>query len=32
MLLMFVVGMGNIGWMLLLGSVMGVEKNVSGLA
>ena len=29
MLLMFVVGIGNIGRMLLLGSVMAVEKNVS---
>lgn len=29
MLVMFVVGMGNIGWMLLLGLVMAVEKNVS---
>lgn len=29
MLLMFVVGMGNLGWMLLLGAVMALEKNVS---
>ena len=28
MLLMFGVGAGNIGWMLLLGSVMAVEKNM----
>lgn len=28
MLLMFVVGTGNIGWMLLLGAVMAAEKNV----
>ncbi|WP_353474386.1 DUF2182 domain-containing protein [Salipiger sp. H15] len=27
MLLMFVVGTGNLGWMLLLGGVMAVEKN-----
>ncbi len=29
MLLMFVVGVGNIGWMLILGAIMAVEKNVS---
>jgi predicted metal-binding membrane protein len=29
MLLMFVVGTGSVGWMLLLGAVMAVEKNVS---
>jgi predicted metal-binding membrane protein len=29
MLLMFVVGMGNIGWMLLLGAVMALEKNAT---
>jgi len=29
MLLMFAVGVGNIGWMLVLGTVMAVEKNVS---
>jgi predicted metal-binding membrane protein len=29
MLLMFAVGMGNLAWMLLLGIVMGIEKNVS---
>lgn len=29
MLLMFVVGVGNLGWMLALGTVMAVEKNVS---
>jgi predicted metal-binding membrane protein len=28
MLLMFAVGAGNIAWMLLLGVVMGVEKNM----
>jgi predicted metal-binding membrane protein len=28
MLLMFGVGAGNVGWMLLLGSVMAVEKNM----
>ncbi len=28
MLLMFGVGAGNIGWMLLLGGVMGIEKNM----
>jgi predicted metal-binding membrane protein len=27
MLLMFVVGAGNVGWMLVLGAVMAVEKN-----
>jgi predicted metal-binding membrane protein len=27
MLLMFVVGTGNVGWMLALGSVMALEKN-----
>jgi len=29
MLLMFVVGMGSIGWMLLLAAVMAAEKNLS---
>jgi len=29
MLLMFAVGVGNLGWMLVLGAVMAVEKNVS---
>jgi predicted metal-binding membrane protein len=29
MLLMFVVGVGSLGWMLALGAVMAVEKNVS---
>jgi len=29
MLLMFVVGTGSVGWMLALGAVMAVEKNVS---
>jgi predicted metal-binding membrane protein len=28
MLLMFVVGTGSVGWMLLLGAVMAVEKNL----
>jgi predicted metal-binding membrane protein len=28
MMLMFVVGMGNLGWMLLLGVVMAAEKNL----
>ena len=28
MLLMFVVGTGNVGWMLVLGVVMAVEKNM----
>jgi predicted metal-binding membrane protein len=28
MLLMFAVGVGNVGWMLALGAVMGVEKNM----
>jgi predicted metal-binding membrane protein len=28
MLLMFAVGTGNVGWMLLLGAVMAVEKNM----
>ncbi|MGH2543900.1 MAG: DUF2182 domain-containing protein [Ardenticatenaceae bacterium] len=29
MLLMFAVGVGNLGWMLALGTVMAVEKNAS---
>jgi predicted metal-binding membrane protein len=29
MLLMFAVGVGNLGWMLVLGAVMAIEKNVS---
>ena len=29
MLLMFVVGMGNLGWMLAIGAVMAIEKNVA---
>jgi predicted metal-binding membrane protein len=29
MLLMFAVGLGSLGWMLMLGVVMAVEKNVS---
>jgi predicted metal-binding membrane protein len=28
MLLMFAVGVGNLGWMLVLGTVMAVEKNM----
>ena len=28
MLLMFAVGVGNLGWMLTLGAVMALEKNV----
>jgi predicted metal-binding membrane protein len=28
MLLMFAVGHGNLGWMLILGAVMGAEKNL----
>ena len=28
MLLMFVVGMGSVGWMLLLAAVMAIEKNL----
>ncbi len=30
MLLMFIVGTGSIGWMLLLGAVMAAEKNLPG--
>jgi len=29
MLLMFAIGVGNIGWMLVLGAMMAVEKNIS---
>jgi predicted metal-binding membrane protein len=29
MLLMFAIGIGNIGWMLVLGAMMAVEKNMS---
>src|SRR2546422_5962401 len=29
MLLMFAVGMGSLGWMLVLGATMAVEKNLS---
>jgi predicted metal-binding membrane protein len=29
MLLMFALGMGNLGWMLLLGAVMAIERNVA---
>ena len=29
MLLMFAVGMGNVGWMLVLGAVMALEKNAA---
>jgi predicted metal-binding membrane protein len=28
MLLMFVVGSGSIGWMLMLGVIMAIEKNM----
>jgi predicted metal-binding membrane protein len=28
MLVMFAVGLGNLGWMLALAAVMGVEKNM----
>ena len=28
MLLMFVVSVGNLGWMLILAAVMAIEKNV----
>ncbi len=30
MLLMFAVGVGNLGWMLALGALMAVEKNLAG--
>jgi predicted metal-binding membrane protein len=30
MLLMFVLGIGNVGWMLALGAVMAAEKNLPG--
>ena len=29
MLLMFVVGTGSVGWMLALGAVMAIEKNLA---
>ena len=29
MLLMFIVGSGNVGWMLVLGALMGIEKNAT---
>jgi predicted metal-binding membrane protein len=29
MLLMFVVGAGSVGWMLMLGAVMAIEKNAA---
>jgi predicted metal-binding membrane protein len=29
MLLMFAVGVGSLGWMLAIGAVMAIEKNVS---
>jgi predicted metal-binding membrane protein len=32
MLLMFVVGTGNVGWMLALGAVMAVERTCPGAA
>jgi predicted metal-binding membrane protein len=28
MLLMFALGVGNVAWMLILGAVMAVEKNM----
>jgi len=28
MLVMFAVGVGNFGWMLVLGAVMAIEKNL----
>jgi predicted metal-binding membrane protein len=28
MLLMFAVGVGNLGWMLVLGALMAIEKNL----
>ncbi len=28
MLLMFIVGTGSVGWMLMLGAVMAIEKNL----
>ena len=28
MLLLFIVGTGSVGWMLLLGAVMATEKNL----
>ena len=28
MLLMFVVGVGNLGWMFVLGALMALEKNL----
>ena len=28
MLLMFAVGIGNVGWMLALGALMAMEKNM----
>jgi predicted metal-binding membrane protein len=30
MLLMFIVGTGSVGWMLALGALMGLEKNLVG--
>ena len=29
MLVMFAVGVGNLGWMLLIGAIMGAEKNLA---
>ena len=29
MLLMFIVGTGNVGWMLALGAMMAIEKNAA---
>jgi predicted metal-binding membrane protein len=28
MLVMFAVGVGNLGWMLVLGALMAIEKNL----
>ena len=28
MLLMFAVGVGNVGWMFVLGALMAIEKNL----
>jgi predicted metal-binding membrane protein len=30
MFLMFLVGTGSVGWMLLIGAIMATEKNVAG--
>jgi predicted metal-binding membrane protein len=31
MMLMFIVGTGNVGWMLALGALMAIEKNAPGM-